>query len=152
MSSRTNNDFVGTWHLVSTEFRLEDGSPAESPYGSAPHGNLIYDAQGNMAAQLSQGSRTPFAVNDRKAGNDAETRAAFESYQAYYGRYRIDEHEGVVIHTVTQALLPNWIGTQQRRHYAFKDGKLILRTPPMVIGGQPVTGLLVWERVASPGD
>lgn len=146
MSSRPENDFVGTWRLVSTEFRSEDGSPVESPYGSEPQGILIYDAHGNMAAQVSQGGRKPFAVNDRKAGNDAETRAAFESYQAYNGRYRIDENEGVVIHTVTQALLPNWVGSEQRRHYTFEEGTLILRTPPMKIGGKSVTGLLVWER------
>ena len=146
MSNKTNDAFVGTWRLVSTEFHSEDGSPVESPYGSAPQGIIIYDAQGNMAAQVSQGDRKAFAVNDRKAGNDAETRAAFESYQAYNGRYRIDEQERVVIHTVTQALLPNWVGTEQRRHYTFEDGRLILRTPPMTIGGKSITGLLVWEK------
>ncbi len=146
MSSSIQNDFVGTWRLVSTEFHSEDGSRVESPYGSAPQGILIYDAHGNMAAQVSQGKRTPFSVNDRKGGSDEETRAAFESYQAYYGTYRIDENEGVVIHTVTQGLLPNWIGSEQWRHYTFKDGQLILRTPPMTIGGRNITGLLVWER------
>ena len=152
MSNSINNDFVGTWRLISTEFRSEDGSPTESPYGSAPQGILIYDSHGNMAAQVSQGGRKPFAVNDRKAGNDAETRAAFESYQAYNGRYRIDEQEHVVIHTVTQALLPNWVGTEQWRHYTFKDGKLILRTSPMLIGGKRITGTLMWKKTDDFGD
>ncbi len=145
MSSHSNRKFVGTWHLVSTEFRTEDGSPVESPYGSAPQGILIYDSHGNMAAQLAQGHRTPFPTPDRKAGSDEETRAAFESYQAYYGRYDVDEQEQVVTHTVTQALLPNWIGTRQRRHYTFENGRLILRTPPMLIGGRGIIGELVWE-------
>ena len=152
MSEHRINDFVGTWHLVSTQFRTEDGSPVESPYGSTPQGILIYDSHGNMAAQLSQGKRRPFSVNDRKGGSDAETRAAFESYQAYYGTYRIDENEGVVIHTVTQALLPNWIGGEQKRRYEFSDGKLILRTPSMMIGGKPVSGTLVWEKAATLAD
>jgi hypothetical protein len=145
VSDHRINDFVGTWHLVSTQFRTEDGSPIESPYGSAPQGMLIYDAHGNMAAQLAQGHRRPFPTADRKAGSNEETRAAFESYQAYCGRYEIDEQAQVVIHTVTQALLPNWAGTEQRRHYTFREGKLILRTPPMMIGGRAVTGELVWE-------
>ena len=109
----------------------------------------MYDAHGNMAAQVSQGKRTPFPVNDRKGGSDAETRAAFESYQAYCGTYRIDENEGVVIHTVTQALLPNWIGGEQRRQYEFIDGKLILRTPPMMVGGQKISGELTWVKISS---
>ena len=139
--------FIGTWRLLSTEFRAEDGSAAESPYGTAPQGILMYDAHGNMAAQISRGARTPFSVNDRKGGSDAETRAAFESYQAYYGTYRIDEQRSVVIHTVTQALIPNWTGGEQQRKYEFTDGRLILRTPPMLVGGKKVAGTLTWERV-----
>ena len=141
--------FIGTWRLLSTEFRAEDGSAADSPYGNQPQGILMYDAHGNMAAQLSQGKRTPFSVNDRKGGSDAETRAAFESYQAYYGTYRVDEKEGVVIHTVTQALLPNWVGGEQRRKYEFSNGKLILRTPLMAVGGKRVSGTLTWARIDS---
>ena len=63
------------------------------------------------------------------------------------GSYKIDEKEHVVTHIVTQALLPNWVGSQQRRYYKFQDGKLILRTPPFTIGGKLVTGVLVWEKI-----
>jgi hypothetical protein len=139
--------FVGAWRLVSAEFRAEDGSIAQSPYGSDPQGILMYDAQGSMSAQLAHKNRQPFAIPDRMAGTPEELKAAFESYQAYYGRYKVDEREHIVIHTVTQALLPNWVGTEQRRHYQFKDGKLILRTPPITIGGQRLTGELVWEKI-----
>ena len=139
--------FIGAWRLVSAEFRAEDGTVAESPYGPEPQGLLMYDAQGSMSAQLAQKGRTPFAVADRMAGTAEEVKAAFESYQAYYGHYKIDEREHVVTHTVTQALLPNWIGTEQRRKYQFKEGRLILRTPPILIGGKRLTGELVWEKI-----
>ena len=139
--------FIGAWRLVSAEFRDENGAATESPYGSAPQGLLIYDAQGMMSAQLAQSGRKPFAIPDRMAGAPEEVRAAFETYQAYYGRYKVDERERVVIHTVVQALLPNWVGTEQRRQYQFKDGRLILRTPPLAIGGKRITGELVWEKI-----
>ena len=139
--------FIGAWRLVSAEFRTEDGAVAESPYGPEPQGLLMYDAHGSMSAQLAQNARKPFAVADRKAGTAEEIKAAFESYQAYYGRFEVDEREHVVTHTVIQSLLPNWIGTAQRRHYKFKDGRLILRTPPILIGGKRVTGELVWEKI-----
>ena len=139
--------FIGAWRLVSAEFRAEDGTIAESPYGPEPQGLLMYDAQGSMAAQLAQKSRTPFAVSDRMAGTASEIKAAFESYQAYYGRYKVDERERVVTHTVIQSLLPNLVGTEQRRQYKFKDGKLILRTPPILIGGRRLIGELVWEKI-----
>jgi hypothetical protein len=139
--------FIGAWRLVSAEYHADDGTPAESPYGAEPQGLLMYDAHGSMSAQLAQKGRTPFAIADRMAGKPDEIKAAFETYQAYYGRYKIDEREHVVTHTVVQALLPNWVGTEQRREYKFKDGKLILRTPPMLIGGKRVTGELVWEKI-----
>lgn len=139
--------FVGAWRLLSTTYTLEDGTPTESPYGPQPQGILMYDAQGVMAAQLSQSGRKPFAVNDRFAGTPEELKAAFETYQAYTGTYKVDEKEHVVTHTVTQALLPNWVGTEQRRFYKFQDGKLTLRTPPILIGGKRIVGLLVWEKI-----
>ena len=139
--------FIGAWRLVSTEYHAEDGTPAESPYGPESQGLLIYDAQGSMSVQLAQKGRTPFAIADRMAGTPDEIKAAFETYQAYYGRYKIDEREHVVTHTVIQSLLPNWIGTEQRRQYRFKDGNLILRTPPILIGGRRLTGELVWEKI-----
>ena len=139
--------FVGAWRLLSAEFRAEDGSPAESPYGAEPQGILMYDAQGVMAAQLAHKDRQPFAIPDRMKGTPEELKSAFESYQAYYGTYKVDEREHTVTHTVTQALLPNWVGTQQRRYYKFQDGKLHLHTPPIVIGGKRVTGVLIWERI-----
>jgi len=139
--------FIGAWRLLSVEFRAEDGSLASSPYGESPQGILMYDAQGTMAAQLAQGQRQPFAIADRMKGTPEEIKAAFESYQAYWGRFKIDERERVVTHYVTQALLPNWVGTEQRRYYQFKDGRLHLRTPPITIGGKRLTGVLIWEKI-----
>jgi Lipocalin-like domain len=139
--------FIGAWRLVSAEFRAEDGSLAESPYGAEPQGLLIYDSQGTMSAQLAQSGRKSFAIADRMAGTPEEIKAAFETYQAYYGRFKIDEREHIVTHTVIQSLLPNWVGTEQRRHYQFKDGRLILRTPPLLIGGKRVSGELIWEKI-----
>lgn len=139
--------FIGAWRLLSAEFRAEDGTVVESPYGAEPQGLLMYDAHGSMAGQLANKNRKPFAINDRMAGTSEEIKAAFESYQAYYGTFKVDEREHVVTHTVVQALLPNWVGSEQKRYYKFQDGRLILRTPPLLIGGKRVTGTLVWEKI-----
>jgi Lipocalin-like domain len=139
--------FIGAWRLLSAEFRAADDSIAPSPYGSEPLGVLIYEAQGTMCAQIASKDRKAFAVADRLGGSAEEVRAAFESYQAYCGTFKVDEREHTVTHSVTQALLPNWTGSQQLRFYKFQDGKLVLRTPPLLIGGKQVTGVLVWEKI-----
>ncbi len=140
--------FVGAWRPISIEYLTDDGTLIDSPYGAEPQGILMYDSYGNMSAQLSSKDRKPFAVADRLGGTPEELKGAFESYQAYFGKYKIDERERVVTHTVRQALLPNWATTEQRRYYKFQDGKLILRTPPLTIGGKRVTGVLVWEKMS----
>ena len=139
--------FVGAWRLVSAEYRATDGSLVESPWGPEPQGMLMYDAYGSMSAQLSRKDRTRFVGADQLRGAPEEIKAAFESYGAYWGRYEVDERARSVTHHVQAALFPNWIGTKQTRRYEFRDGRLILTTPPIRRGGQEVTGVLVWEKV-----
>ena len=55
--------FIGTWHLLSSEFRRADGC-AIYPYGQDTIGNLYYDALGNMAVQLLRSDRPLFAAGD----------------------------------------------------------------------------------------
>lgn len=139
--------FVGAWRLVSAEYRTADGSVAESPWGPEPQGMLMYDAYGNMSAQLSHKGRPRFAGGDQLRGTPEEIKAAFETYGAYWGRYEVDERARTVTHHVQQALFPNWADTKQTRHYQFRDGRLILTTPPIRRGGQDVTGVLIWEKI-----
>ncbi len=139
--------FVGVWRLLSIEYRTDDGAIVESPYGSEPDGTIMYDSLGNMAAQIGKKDRTRFSSADRMAGSADEKKAAFESYVAYFGRYRVDERERTVTHDVQQALFPNWIGSKQVRYYTFADRKLTLRTPPFQYLGKSVIAVLLWDKI-----
>ena len=108
---------------------------------------LIYDSYGRMAAQLGRRDRPPFAGGDQLRGSAEEVRAAFETYNAYWGRYEVDEHARTVTHHVEQAMFPNWTGSKQVRYYKLEATRLILTTPPIRRGGQEVIGVLVWERM-----
>lgn len=139
--------FVGVWRLLSLEYRSDDGVVVESPFGAEPEGTIMYDSLGNMAAQIARKDRPRFGVADRMAGTDDEKKFAFESYIAYFGRYRVDERERTVTHDVQQALFPNWTGSKQVRYYTFADRKLTLRTPPFQYLGKSVTAVLLWDKV-----
>ncbi len=139
--------FPGAWRLVSAEYRAMDGSIIDSPWGPEPQGMIMYDSYGNMSAQLGRRERARFAGNDQLRGTPEENKAAFESYNAYWGRYKVDEQARTVTHLVQQAMFPNWTGSKQVRYYKFENNKLILTTPPIRRGGQEVIGVLVWERV-----
>lgn len=107
----------------------------------------MYDSLGNMSVQIARKERPRFTSADRMSGSAEEKKTAFESYVAYYGRYRVDERERTVTHEVQQALFPNWSGSKQVRYYIFADRKLTLRTPPFQYLGKSVTAILFWDKI-----
>jgi len=141
----TDNLFTGPWKLISGEFHYSDGK-ITFPWGENPGGLIIYTSEGYISAQIMTAGRPDFASKDHMRGTDAEIRAAFEGYQAYYGTYDIDTTAGIVNHRVTGSVFPNLIGHNLKRYYEFSGNRLTLRTPPMKMGGSTVTGVLVWER------
>jgi hypothetical protein len=141
----SDSGLVGTWRLVSAEERTEDGSTIPL-WGSAPAGRLIYDDRGRMSVQLMDPRRKPFASEDRLAGTAAEMRGALEGYDAYFGSYAVDAQSGVVVHRVIGSLVPNLIGTDQRRFFVLSGNRLTLTTPPFLRGARRSTYVLVWER------
>ncbi len=138
-------NLIGTWKLVSAEYRRKSGEPIEI-YGADPMGQLTYDAHGNMSIQIMRRDRSPFAVSDRLGGTPDETKVAFEGYFAYFGAFSVDEEKGAVTHHIQGSLLPNWVGMDQERFYEVTGDQLTLRTPSLMIGGDEAMGQLVWER------
>ena len=140
-----NSAFIGTWRLLSFEALTSDMRTLY-PYGSHPKGLLIYDGHGNMAVQLLRAERQRFSTDDKSQGSVQEIRGAFTSYEAYFGTYEIDEHEGTVTHRLEAALFPNWSGSEQKRYFEFSGPRLTLRTPSIPYGGTMLVSTLVWER------
>jgi hypothetical protein len=86
----TARDLVGTWRLVAIELRNENSGWGPAPMAGRPVGILIYDAQGNMAVQITTDPPSSETL-----------RAAFEfqhGYLAYFGTYAFDEATGMVTH------------------------------------------------------
>ena len=43
--------------------------------------------------------------------------------------------------------MPNWVGTEQVRYFEVNGDELLLRTPPIEIGGTTLVNDLTWVRV-----
>lgn len=138
---------VGTWKLVSFEAR-DSKDQLQYPLGKDVFGLLLYDAGGNMSAHVMRNDRPLFAANDPDRGTDAEVRAAFEGYASHFGTYTIDQATQTVTHHVRGAWYPNWIGSDQLRHFRFDGSRLLLSTPPLVSGGESLKYVLTWERIS----
>ncbi len=137
--------FMGTWKLVSSEFRRSDGQ-LTYPMGRDAIGIIMYDANGHMSVQIMRPDRPAFASGDQLKGTPMEIKSAFEGFIAYYGVYEVNQGEGTVTHHVEGSSFPNWVGSAQRRFFEFSSNRLTLSTPPILAGGQQVTGVLIWER------
>lgn len=139
--------FIGTWSLISNEFHRSDGTIVD-PFGKDAVGRICYDAAGNMAAQLMRANRPNFVSNDQLNGTPDEIKQAFEGAVAYFGTYEIDRNRGAVIHRIAHSLYPNWCGQKQVRFFEFSADRLTLKTEPILAGGSTLVGVVVWQRVA----
>ena len=128
--------FVGTWRLVSIEGGANDGNR-----GAKPSGLIIYDAMGNMAAQI-----MPDRPRPKYTGTPTPEQAldAMRGYGAYFGTYTIDEKAGTVTHH-RQGMLDAGAVDFVRKFELTPDGKKITLTP---IGGSGPPTHLTWEKVS----
>ena len=137
---------IGTWKLVSYQSRVDEGSPTY-PLGHDAVGQIIYDRAGNLSAQIANTHRPSLPSTDLRRLTPEETHPAFKGYVAYFGTYDVDEKKGIVIHHLTNSLLPNWTGIDLVRHYEFSGNLMTLRSPPMLFGARKIVLTLVWEKV-----
>ena len=131
-----NSRFVGAWRLVSETEQGTDGVIV-FPRGENPSGLLIYQADGVMAVQL---------MRREGSGDIGDLDTALDQYLGYYGRYSIDEIKQTITHHLEGASYAPWVGTDLVRRCQFDDNRLTL-TAELVKDGQPITRVLVWERV-----
>lgn len=137
--------FVGTWKLVSSEFRRSDGK-LTYPYSREAVGILMYDANGHFSAQVMRPNCPAFASGDPFEGTPMEIKSAFEGFIAYYGTYEVNQKEGTLTHHTEGSSFPNWIGSAQRRFFEFSGNRLTISTPPILWNSQYITAVLIWER------
>ena len=131
--------FVGTWRLVTIENYDDTGVARPGAYTG---GRIMYDAAGQMSAQLTRPDRPPLPSD----AGEAPRAAAYTSYVAYYGAYQIDAAAGKVTHKVEGSLNPNWPKTDLPRYFAFSDGNNTLKLSIRNAAGR-VTGTLTWARI-----
>ncbi len=138
--------FVGHWRLVTFESFDEKGAATLAPYDG---GRIVYDAAGNMSAQLMRSNRarlTPATGGQPSPTAQAERAAAYSTYTAYYGKYSLNPATLAVTHHVEGSVNPNWVKTHLVRYYAFsEDGNRLMLSLENAEGR--VTGTLTWERL-----
>jgi hypothetical protein len=138
------NNFVGTWRLVSWENRSTDATIY--PFGQGAVGYIMYNEDGYMFVAIMTTNRPQFTSGDILGGSLEEKTAAAETHISYCGTYKVQRDR--VIHHIEVSSFPNWVGVDQERIFEFKGNRLALSTPPLLHGGKQQSAHLVWERVS----
>jgi hypothetical protein len=141
--------FAGTWELRDAFALTPDGRRLPSPLGEKVLGQIMYDAAGNMSAQLMSVGRPLFSSRSMDETPAEEVKQAFLGFTSYWGSYRIDTAAGTVTHHVVGASAPSWPGGDQVRYFELQGNRLTLKTPPIRgRDGVKLVQQLVWEKVA----
>jgi Lipocalin-like domain len=142
-----DNKLPGTWRLVSASSTDASGTQLQSPYGANPAGFLTYTQDGRVTALISYSERKPLSVGAKGTALLEEQAAAFKTFLAYGGRYRLSGDK--VIHSIEISSIQNYVGKELVRSVKFQGNRILLLTPPTMVNGKIQIIELVWERLQS---
>jgi hypothetical protein len=148
-SGAERKKFIGVWKLVSGVAKHEVTGAIRYPWGRNPVGRLSYDEAGRVFAQLMNpdrrsvgGAANRGAASAIESASAEEMREMLTGFNAYFGTFEIDEQSKTVIHHLQSALIPSWVGSNQRRQYEFSSkGELVILNT-----ASQEAYRLVWQR------
>jgi hypothetical protein len=136
---------VGAWELQTrTVQRADGGAVSDAVLGDTPLGRLFYDATGLMTLQMMRLGRTsPISTPQNPA--DASNPRVVLGYDAYFGRYVVDERAGTITHRVEGSLFPEDLGKDFVRGFTLSGDTLTLKFTSTA-EGSAMTRTLVFRR------
>ena len=143
MGMDVTTPLVGTWSLIGWYNKTNDGQRFY-PLGEDATGYISYSHDGYVFVHVMARDRAMYSLNDPFEGTIEEDSAAMKSQITYAGTY---EHNGdQVVHNVTHASCPNWVGTRQVRRVELIGDRLRLSAAGALFQGREVTAFVDWER------
>ena len=141
-TTRDRHLIAGAWRLSSYELRLKPSGTITTPFGPHPTGRILYQANGQMSAQLMPSEVAAFASDDPLLATDEEAALAWRNYVGYWGTYTIDARAGIITHHIEGAWLTNWIGQHQTRTFHLSGDSLSLEADSAAWHAH-----LTWKRI-----
>jgi hypothetical protein len=136
---------VGAWNLETRTVARADGIAIADPVlGQKPLGRLFYDASGVMMLQMMRQGRAAAMSTPASPKETANPRIVL-GYDAYFGRYTVDERAGTVTHHVEGSLFPEDVGDDWVRPITIQGDTLTLRFTSTA-DGSAITRTLTFRR------
>ena len=148
-SAAERKKFIGMWKMISGESKDQVTGEVLYPWGKNPFGRLLYDEAGRVFVQLmNPGRRSVGGISNIGAAaaiassSADDMRDMLTGFNAYFGTFDVDEPARTVIHHLQSALIPSWVGTDQRRKYEFSGSNRLI----MFNTASQASYRLVWQR------
>ena len=148
LTPRLSTSLAGTWEVVSRETRTTDGRIVPSPFGDDVIALLIYDGHGNFSAQFMKRDRQPENLELAAATPAPNNSRAVNGYDAYFGRYVVDDELGTVTQTLVGSLSPENVGDVLTRTMSVAGDELTIRVDTATSDGEAAVITLRWRRVS----
>lgn len=141
-----SSDLPGTWLLDSRIDVTADGERHADPLlGEDPVALLIYDHSGHFSAQFMKRDRSSMAMAD--PANAKNNTQAQGGYDAYFGKYNVDDSKGVVTQQLMGSLSAANVGMILSRPMEVRGDTLLIRLETTAADGIPVVRTLTWHRL-----
>jgi hypothetical protein len=142
--SATAKQFVGFRRLLYTERTVQKaGAAPEKVRNTSQIGYIIYTSTGHLMVHMMQKERKKYAG---QTPTPDEAKATITSYNAYMGRFTVNEAEKWVMHHRDGNLNAFRAGGEVKRFFAFDGPRLILT--PEAAANTPGENSLIWELVS----
>jgi hypothetical protein len=112
---------VGTWRLMAYTDTPASGVPTQ-PFGAEPIGLFIFTAEGHVSISI---MRNPPSTS-APAQNQSPHACIPEWFCAYFGTYDVDYPAGTWTTHVRGANIPDYLGTDQKRHFSIQGDRLTI--------------------------
>lgn len=135
----------GTWRLESRIDVAGNGKRHPDPMlGEDPVALLIYDTSGHFSAQFMKRDRsTPVAAPAAAGKNNTQ---AQDGYDAYFGRYSVDDASGTVTQELLGSLSKGNVGMVLTREMRVDGDVLVIELDTTAADGTAVRRTLTWKR------
>ena len=134
---------VGMWQLTTRTVSRADGATVIDPVlGEKPTGRLVYDSSGAMMIQMMRAGRKD-AISAQADATAKPNPRVILGYDAYFGRYTVDEKAGTVTHHVEGSLFPEDLGSYWVRPFTLAGDTLTLR----LTSADGLTRTLTFQRM-----
>jgi hypothetical protein len=147
-AQNAEEQFVGTWSLVSIRYVRPDGSAIE-PFGPNAKGMLVFDGT-HFSTEVFAANLPKFKSNNRMIGTPQDYEAISHGVVAYFGTYTVDQGAKIVTLHIERSSFPNWEGADQKRTFEFVNDELRY-TAANSTANPAEAAQLVWKRASKFG-